>query len=171
MIFQVMSRRKAIEYAYHDNLETCIIISISNSDDFCPKFASYSKNNIKDILYLNFDDIQPWRGMKYWKKDEGLILDQRINSDGFVYEERIYQLMKQEDADKIVEFVNKWYDKVDKIIVHCNAGISRSSGVCAAIMKYKTDSDSQIFDNSYYHPNTHCYNLVLNAFVEREYQE
>ena len=64
--------------------------------------------------------------------------------------------------------MKKWYDKVDTIIVHCNAGISRSSGVCAAIMKAMTGDDSLIFENPKYLPNTTCYKVVLEEFMREE---
>ena len=60
------------------------------------------------------------------------------------------------------------WKKDDTIIVHCNAGISRSSGVCAAIMKGMTGDDSQIFDNPKYVPNTTCYKVVLEEFMKEE---
>ena len=77
-------------------------------------------------------------------------------------------VISEEDAKNIVSFVKKWYNKVDTIIVHCNAGISRSSGVCAAIMKGMTGDDSQIFDNPKYVPNTTCYKVVLEEFMKEK---
>ena len=166
MQFKVLSRRDCIKYSYQSHDEKSVVISISDSVDVMPHNYINRYNNIKGQLSLFFDDIQPYKGMQYWKKDEGLIVENHTNSDGFVYESRIYQLMTKEDAKKVVDFVNKWWDKVDVIIVHCNAGISRSSGVCAGIMKCFTGDDSQIYDNPYYHPNTLCYNLILQEYYK-----
>lgn len=44
----------------------------------------------------------------------------------------IDELLNDEDANRIVEFVNKYKDCY--IIVHCDAGASRSAGVAAAIL-------------------------------------
>ena len=166
MQFKVMSRRDCVKYSYGSHEESSVVISINDSAEMGVRQLPNKFNNIKAQLSLFFDDIQPYKGMQYWKKDEGSIVENFTNSDGFVYESRIYQLMTKNDAKKIIDFVNKWYNKVDVIIVHCNAGISRSSGVCAGIMKCFTGDDSQIYDNPYYHPNTLCYNLILQEYYK-----
>lgn len=161
--FIVMSRRSAEEYSHRAHMENSIIVSISDSYDFFPKFKRMKSNGIKDILNLSFDDVQLPSGASeryIWKKDEGLLFDTLDNTP--------YVVISDEDAKKIVSFIKKWYDKVDTIIVHCNAGISRSSGVCAAIMKAMTGDDSQIFNNPRYLPNTTCYKKVLEEFMKEE---
>lgn len=71
-------------------------------------------------------------------------------------------------VNQIVDHVLTWNKMgVENIIVHCDAGISRSAGIAAAILKYLTGDDSQIFNNSKYIPNMKCYRKVLNAFMER----
>ena len=72
----------------------------------------------------------------------------------------------EDDAKKIVEFLKK-YPNTD-IIVHCDAGISRSSGVAAAIMKWATGDDSPIFKSYRYCPNTWCYRKTLEALMTQE---
>ena len=44
-----------------------------------------------------------------------------------------------------------------------DAGISRSVGVAAAILKYTTGDDSSIFGNGLYDPNERCYRKTLEA--------
>ena len=163
MRFVVMSRRDAVQYSYKPHMETSVIISICDSYDLSAKFKRMTSNGIKDILYLSFDDVQLPSGASeryVWKKDEGLLFDTLDNAP--------YVVISEKDAKNIVSFVKKWYDKVDTIIVHCNAGISRSSGVCAAIMKAMTGDDSQIFESSKYMPNTTCYKTVLEEFMKEE---
>lgn len=163
MKFVVMSRRDAVQYSYVAHMETSVIISICDSYDLSPKFKRMNSNGIKDILRLSFDDVQLPSGASeryIWKKDEGLLLDTLDNAP--------YVVISEKDAKDIVSFVKKWYDKVDTIIVHCNAGISRSSGVCAAIMKAMTGNDSQIFESLKYMPNTTCYKVVLEEFMKEE---
>ena len=75
-------------------------------------------------------------------------------------------LMNEQDAARIVAFVKKYKDSVDGIIVHCDAGVSRSAGVMAAIMKWLTGDDSKIFSDLRFHPNMWCYRLVLNEFMK-----
>ena len=71
--------------------------------------------------------------------------------------------MNENDANSIVSFCAKWLPDTN-LIVHCEAGVSRSAGVCAAILKWYEGSDMQIFENAYYRPNMHCYREVLKAF-------
>jgi len=52
------------------------------------------------------------------------------------------------------------------LFVHCDAGLSRSPGVVAAILKRKTGDDSAIFNSKKYMPNRRVYRSVLDAFNE-----
>lgn len=111
------------------------LVIISITDlDSDPVF--FAKNEqIKSILRLSFNDV-----------DKGC-----------------YGAMNEKDADDIVHFCSKWLPQTN-LLVHCEAGLSRSAGVCAAILKWYEGSDMQIFGNAYYRPNMHCYREVLNAF-------
>lgn len=71
-----------------------------------------------------------------------------------------------QQAEQIAQFVRTWWDKVDLMIVHCDAGVSRSAGVGAAILKAMTGSDRQIFDDPFRVPNMLCYRRVLTALME-----
>lgn len=158
-----MNRDKAIRYFYKNHKERSIIISISDTCDIYPKFYRKKENNIIAICYLSFDDIQSKaeENMIAWKRENGKIIS-------FVIQENYYSLMTKEEADKIVDFVIKYKDKVDKIIVHCFAGVSRSAGVCAAIMEYFKESSNEIFKNSKYIPNMYCYKIVKESFENRK---
>ncbi len=113
------------------------IISISTPFDRPNKF--FKNPQCKEILYLVFDDIVDAR-------ESGILMDEN-------------------DARKVAEFcVRNIRRGVRTIWVHCDAGISRSAGVAAAILKYFTGDDTQIYDNPRYAPNSHCYRMVLNAF-------
>lgn len=113
------------------------IISISTPFDSMNRFSHNPQ--CKEILHLVFDDIEDAR-------EGGL-------------------LMTEDDAKKVAEFcVRNIKRGVREFWVHCDAGISRSAGVAAAILKYFTGDDTQIYDNPRYAPNSHCYRMVLNAF-------
>lgn len=117
------------------------IISITTPGDVPNTFAD--KSNIIGILRLSFHDIR-------MRDRKGI-------------------QMTEEDAEKIAEFVHKCEDKkVDEIWVHCDAGVSRSAGVGAAILKYLTGNDDRIFNSPRYMPNTVCYRLTLNALMKKE---
>jgi predicted protein tyrosine phosphatase len=139
MEFHVYSRTKAKRESYKFKKPT-IIISITDPTKDLNIFA---KNpNIVAVCRVQFDDT-----------------DKEIFRPGEV-------LMTKADAKKIGDFVRAYKDMAECIIVHCEAGISRSSGIMAAIEKYLTGSDSDIFDNRKFCPNRHCYRLMLNELLE-----
>lgn len=129
--------RFEIEAIYDKITEPCIIISI-----YCPADtpARVEKTEfIKDILFLAFDDVE---------EEETLG----------------YKPMSKEDGILVRDFVEKFKNKVNEIIVHCDAGVSRSAGVAAAIGKYLNGDDMFIFGRPRYSPNLTCYRNTLNAF-------
>ena len=142
-IFQVMSKKDAELYSTNPTVQSYIIISINEALDMIDyEVPTFTKREeLKDVLYLFFDDVE---------------------TDVFG--------MVKEDAKHIHKFIDKWIDKVEKIIVHCGAGVSRSAGVCAGILKGLYNDDTQIFDNPRYCPNMHCYRLVVEEFLS-EYDE
>lgn len=138
----VKSRYKAHKDSFADIIPKTAIISINTPED---KFNTFAKRkDIVDVLYLSFHDI----GMRDAKGIQ----------------------MTEADALKVVDFVFKCTDLgVEELWVHCDAGISRSSGVAAAILKYLTGDDKRIFNNPRYCPNLICYRLVLDKFIEKGY--
>lgn len=68
----------------------------------------------------------------------------------------------QEQANQIAAFVKR-NEFIETLIVHCDAGISRSAGIAAAISKWYFGTDEAVFDNPQYIPNMRCYNLMINA--------
>ena len=74
------------------------------------------------------------------------------------------QLMTTNQAKDIHDFVESLPKEVELLIVHCNAGVSRSAGVAAAILMAKTGSDKEIFEAGTYCPNMYVYYNVLEAY-------
>lgn len=145
----VLGRETAIKHCKKKhNYETAIIsISTPNVDYDESPFID-NENNVSEILELSFCDADfPGEKDVYG----------RLTTD--------FDLMTDEDADKVVEFMERHKDKF--IIVHCDAGISRSAGVAAAILKYYNGDDSPIFDSRWYNPNRWCYRKVLEAFERK----
>ena len=141
MIVEVMNRLNAEEYAAHCHKEQVVIISISSILISSACIIPNKLNGIVDVLKVKFNDT-----------DSKELTDFGIN---------------ETEAKKICDFVNKYKNIpiIDKIIVHCEAGQSRSAGVAAAIMKYLNNDDTPIFNNNRYHPNMLCYRTVLNHFM------
>lgn len=106
------------------------------------------QNRIRAILPLCFADAD------------------RPGPDVYGREAGLPDLMSDADANAIATFLTQ--NPGLEIIVHCDAGISRSAGIAGAILKYLTGDDTQIFDNPYYHPNMWCYRKTLNALMNNK---
>jgi len=146
----VMSRDRAVKYCGKHHDTPSAIISIATPHALYRDFVyKNTKNNVKDILEMTFADADAPNTPDVY----GTIVSEE-------------DLLSAEQVKQIVEFVkkNKNYD----IIVHCDAGISRSSGVAAAILKYYTGDDSQIFDSRWFAPNMWCYRKVLEGFIYKD---
>lgn len=67
--------------------------------------------------------------------------------------------ISDEDVDKIVHFIRENISKICILYVQCEAGLSRSAGIGAAISKYYLKDDEKFFREKL--PNMYCYNKVL----------
>ena len=99
--------------------------------------------NVIDILYLFFYDVD---------KD---------------YPERDIFAMTEEDAERVANFTKRNITRCNTLFVSCDAGISRSAGVAAAILKWWDGNDSPIFKGPYV-PNMRCYNLTYKHLIGKE---
>lgn len=129
----VMNRSEATRYCYKHHDNPVVIISISTPG--MPYKNSPFKSSANKVRAI----------MRVWFEDE----------------DRGPGIMTDEDAAKIKRILDQMPDT--DIIVHCDAGTSRSAGVAAAILKAKTGSDRAIFNSPKYRPNMHCYRTMLNA--------
>lgn len=75
-------------------------------------------------------------------------------------------VISEEDARTITRFVQQHRAKADLIICQCEAGISRSSGVAAALSKWLNSDDAPFF--RHYVPNRLVYRTVLEAAYKAE---
>lgn len=133
-----------VQYIFFNEFKnkSYVIISIHESpiEDYNIHF---SKNFFcKDVLELNFSDIE-----ETWVKELG--------PDFFLFSD--------EDAKKIVNFIKKYENSdIDEILIHCNAGVSRSTAVADAIAKYLGKDNSIYFKNS--KPNKYVYEKLIKKF-------
>lgn len=134
----VMNKRDAKRESYKLSAPKTAIISIANINDNDNVFAH--RDWLCAVLKLKFDDV----------------------------ESNEPDCISADDAACIVHFINRIKDKTDRVIVHCEAGVSRSAGVAAAIMKFINMDDSIIFNDDKFRPNMTCYEKVLNAFITGE---
>ena len=140
---RILNRKEAKKFSCESHDFKTAIISITDTDKADVIFEKNEANGIKAVLRLKFDDVE-----RDYKNEH---------------------CITKEDAENIVKFVNKNKNKVDKFIVHCEAGVSRSAGVGAAIMKALNGDDWDVFKNPLKCPNMKCYRTVLNAFQDAGY--
>ena len=140
---RILNRKEAKKFSCESHDFKTAIISITDTDKADVIFEKNEVNGIRAVLRLKFDDVE-----RDYKNEH---------------------CITKEDAENIVKFVNKNKNKVDKFIVHCEAGVSRSAGVGAAIMKALNGDDWDVFKNPLKCPNMKCYRTVLNAFAEAGY--
>jgi predicted protein tyrosine phosphatase len=93
--------------------------------------------NCKGILFLHFDDINK----RYDMPEQG---------------------MSAEDSIKILDFVKKYENQVEYVVVNCMAGISRSRGVAAALCVIYNLPDNEHY--TYGQPNSYVKSLILQTF-------
>lgn len=147
--FNVMSRYNLEDYLWkleHDpNVNKCNTAIISITDPHSPDAGDDYTAPYLDFLRLKFNDCE---------------IDTQYETS-----------MSASQGEQVAKFVHDNEDWADLIIVQCEAGVSRSAGVCAAIMKYVTGDDMQIFGSPRYSPNMNCYRMTLNALMETECSE
>ena len=146
MIVKCMAR-KILEKNINNFDVPTVIISIRSIGDTPPKKLFFHSNHqVKDFITLAFDDVT-------------------------TYCQGYYPITEQQ-ARKIAKFVMRYKDsRVEQIVVHCDAGISRSAGVAAAIAKYLNGNDDDFFVRGPYTPNMTCYSKVLFALHVAELEE
>jgi predicted protein tyrosine phosphatase len=71
-------------------------------------------------------------------------------------------LFSREHATAIWAFVQKHRAGVERILVHCDAGVSRPARVRAALAKALNGDDREFFGGRY-RPNMRAYRFVLEA--------
>lgn len=132
------------EYDVENIDEPTLIISISSTDDKLPLIMNEADNeNIRHIEYLQFDDIDTSESLHGLKP------------------------MSDEDAGCIVDALIQYVDEVSQIIVHCDAGYSRSPAVAAVLAKALGESDEEFFGHDYC-INNHVYTTLLKQLSERK---
>ena len=138
MNIDIMSRNNAIKFSCDTHEEVYAVISISDPDKNGPDLSSNPKNGIQHRIQLFFADVDVGQP----------------------------DCITEEQAKSIAEFVLMIRSNVENLVVHCEAGMSRSAGVGAAVMKFINNNDCPIFDSPRFRPNMTCYRKVLNALYD-----
>jgi predicted protein tyrosine phosphatase len=119
-------------------MSSYVLISIRDRDK--RKVRIPKQAGLRDVLQLAFHDAEP--------------------TDNFTLPENI-TLMTEEHARQVWSFVKKWDKEVGTLVVHCEAGMSRSPAVAAALCKGMGGDDGPFWRE--YMPNQFVYRLVLEA--------
>ena len=134
--FRIMDRYDAVEYCKEEHTHSSIIISISSANGHRPKLVKKEHNRVVAVLYLFFDDE---------------VVGDNTFSD--------------EQAEQIIRFVDVWKSVVERLVVHCDAGVSRSAAVCAAMKRYLGFDNQDIFKCQQYEPNPLVYETLIQQFL------
>ena len=140
--FAVLSREKVANFDYE---KPYILISIvAPGDEEC--YLMYSDTRL-NVLRMKFHDINN-KDKEYFSEISSMVF------------------FTKEHAREIIDFVNKYIDRIDLIAVNCDGGISRSAGVVAGLSKCLTGEDSEFF--KHYMPNSLVYSTIINEWYKKE---
>lgn len=113
-----------------------VIISITTAVDDLAKLRT--NENCRGVLRLSF-------------VDQDVVLPE--------FPDRI--LFGEEQAREVWRFIDEHRDHIDELLLHCDAGQSRSPAVAAAIARDATGDDNEYFRR--YRPNMRVYRTLLEA--------
>ncbi len=147
MEFLVLSRDKIRDYI---TTKRHILIQIYCHNDYPEPIKDLSSR--VDTLQLQFDD---WNNSQRTKL-EGIYKNSQKLSEMIFFNDN--------HAKDIIQFVKKYLDKIELVVVQCDAGISRSAAVAAALSKCINDTDEYFFKN--YLPNSLVYSIIMGNWNE-----
>jgi predicted protein tyrosine phosphatase len=127
-------------------------IMISITSPYSPEAKIELKEPLMAILRLSFHD---------WDNKDKEIVEKTnsLESKRMIY-------FNNEMAREILLFVMCYIKTVNTIVVHCEAGICRSSGVAGAVAKCFGEDDSYYF--KHYLPNMLVYDTIIKVWNERK---
>lgn len=134
--FLILSRQGAENYRF-DAPHVCISVRDPGSE----KASLYPNLTRLDALYLEFDDID-------------IPVDSAFGRDPVLFSEQ--------NARDVLGFYRQYVEKVDGFIINCEAGISRSAAIGAALARITGYDDALFFKK--FHPNRLVYRTLLNKF-------
>lgn len=135
MKFIVLSRRNAKAFLVPEDCKLWSAISITDYDENWPVLNATRRHS---VLKIAFNDIETESH----------------------YPDEV--LFTEDDAKKILFFVEENYDQVELFLVHCFAGVGRSPAIAAALSKIYLGDDSAFHEN-YPHLNKFIYQKMLET--------
>ena len=119
------------------------VLSLVILTDHKLEISIYNEENNKGVLRLAFHDSDP----------------NNKHNPHIATEE---QLFGEKRANLIIDFVAEIKDKVDMLVVHCEAGVSRSPAIAAVLAKIHFGDDKAFF-KAPFTPNMHVYRVMLDT--------
>ena len=153
MLLEHLSREKAEAYV---GKEPYGVISITDPDG--PEAKLQEDPNRLAVLRLAFHDCTQTP-----EEFEALLRQAEPPAD--LEAPRKWVLPTEEHAREIVRFFREVQPRIQKLVIHCEAGISRSAGVGAALAHCLGQTDVHFYDHGI--PNHRVRRLVIEAW-ERE---
>lgn len=149
MQFLILNRDKVKNYITD---KKHILIQIYCHDDYAEEASNLHTR--LDTLQIQFDD---WNAEQKNKIEECYETSEKMKAMIFFSEKH---------AEKIIKFVKKYLDKIELIVCQCDAGISRSAAVAAALSKCLNKNDEYFFKK--YLPNSLVYSTILKVWNRKE---
>ena len=155
MTIQSLSKRAASKYRPE---RPTLLISIQDGDrqelPFKQRTNHITRKRYVDCLFLYFDDVNP---------------------DAIPGQPSMPFAFSDVDANAIISFLKRHYEARDfsDIIVHCQAGVSRSHAVALFIAKYFAKDDAEYHrllgqENKVYGGNHYVYNKLVENLERNE---
>lgn len=137
-----------------------------------PAFGKILVLRGSDAVKFTYD--LPWACISIWddhnfpeiKSENRVELLQLIFKDYRHPDPDLEYVFTREQADQIALFAERNWDRVGMLMIHCYAGISRSTAVAQAISDVYQPEYSELIGKVYW-PNPHVYELVTEAFQGR----
>jgi len=130
-------------------------ISISDGNGIALNCKNLSELGCKELLFLSFDDATPLTNGKALMKE--------------------IRLFNDKQAETVIEFLNEWKWKEERLFVHCDAGYSRSAAVAFFAVDYCGGNsalyfESKLKDGSAF-PNWHVYKQLCKMSYLPEFEK
>ena len=133
------------------------------------KFVVLSEREIEKYIVTEKHAVISITGPK-WEHPKLPKLDSRVGLLRLKFhdvdrEAKKCTLFSQEQAKTIWNFFQRYQSQIEVVVCQCEAGISRSSAVAAALARAIGQNDSEFF--KYYIPNRLVYRVLLEAINEQ----
>jgi predicted protein tyrosine phosphatase len=118
-----------------------------------------------------FRSDRPWAAISISSRDDHPALDEqnRVGLLQLVFDDTTKpdhpQAFTASQAEEILAFVERMWDKVETFLIHCEIGMSRSPAVAAALSRIHYNDDGPWFEMDF--PNRLVYQLLVETAARR----